>query len=604
MAAMTTANRTSGVAPLLVFFDAVDATAGGSGTTASPTTVAWSSGVYQPTDKLGALYEWNFGDPGSGTWTQTGLSRNTATGFTAAHVYDTPGTYTVVLTITDSDGVARPYDQSITVSAISGTTYYVAAAPTGNDSNNGTSQATPFATVAKGLSMAGANRSILFRRGDTWTGVSPQTVSASGPGIIGAYGTGARPIWVSTASNNSNTPSNSISLGGADWRAMDIEVRGTAWACIQANGTNGLFLRCFVNSSGGVFCGAGGGNTGAGFVENEIAGCSTYGAYVSGRQMAVMGNNVHDNVATGSHIWRAPVMHKGVISNNRFWMPGNTRHALKLHSDITSLGGSDTRYVTVSDNLIRGKTWPVSLGSQDAGTDERPHHIVYERNRHYGESSVTVDVLIHSSDVVARNNVLDATGSTDGYVGIWAVHWGNVTPMESNIRIYNNTVYSSGTANSNGIAAAAVGTWATSATSGPTNVTVKNNLLSAPNMGGFKTAVDVTGVIQGGAGPGAGYVASNNLVTNTPGFTNAAAGDFSLLAGSPAIGAGASLWEVRQDFLRLLRPAGAAYDIGAYEYGAVASWLTITADAPSGGFIRLHGSKPAGSTVGVYKRSP
>ena len=554
--AMTSANRVSGIAPLAVFFDAVDSTPSGA---LAPFT--WTSGVVQPTDPLGALFDWNFGDPGSGTWTVTGNSRNTATGFTAAHVYETPGTYTATLTVTDASGTVRTYAQTITVTAFSGTTYYVAA--NGSDSNSGTSTSAPFLTAAKGFSKAATNTAILFRRGDTFT-AGPVAVSAAGPGIIGAYGAGAKPIITSTASNSSNSGSNAIDLRGSDWRVMDLEVRGTAWAALQASANYGLYLRCFVNGGSGVFCGAGsGGNVGVAYVENEIAATSTYGTYTPGRQIAMLGNNIHD-MAT-SHVLRSPQMQKGVISNNRLWNPGATRHALKLHSDTAGGGGWDTRYVTINDNLIRGKTWSVSIGSQDAGTDERPHHIVYERNRHYGEGSITADVLIHASDVLVRNNMLDATGSGDGYVGIWAVHWGNVVPMESNIRIYNNTVYSSGTSNGSGITAVAVGTWASSATSGPTNVIVKNNLLAAPNMGGFKTAVDTSGTIMGGAGPGAGFVSSNNLSTSTPGFTNAAMGDFSLQLGSPAVNAAATLGEVLTDYLRDARPLGNAYDIGAFE---------------------------------------
>ncbi|HUW84930.1 MAG TPA: PKD domain-containing protein, partial [Phycisphaerae bacterium] len=88
--AMTTASRTSGIAPLAVFFDAVDP----------------ASGVIQPADgdyaSLG--YAWDFGDPDAGTWSTNGNSRNTAMGYVAAHVYEQPGTYTATLTVTDTQG--------------------------------------------------------------------------------------------------------------------------------------------------------------------------------------------------------------------------------------------------------------------------------------------------------------------------------------------------------------------------------------------------------------------------------------------------------------------------------------------------------------------
>lgn len=65
----------------------------------------------------------------------------------------------------------------------------------------------------------------------------------------------------------------------------------------------------------------------------------------------------------------------------------------------------------------------------------------------------------------------------------------------------------------------------------------------------------------------AGFTASNNLTTD-PKFVNAAGGDFHVQAGSPAIDAGQTLAEVTNDFEGGARPAGAAYDIGAYEFGS------------------------------------
>src|SRR5512145_1297788 len=75
-------SRTSGVAPLAVFFDAT-------GTTRSST--------FRPFHDV--EYRWDFGDPVSGNWqptdgSRTGRSRNSATGPVAAHVFGAPGTYT------------------------------------------------------------------------------------------------------------------------------------------------------------------------------------------------------------------------------------------------------------------------------------------------------------------------------------------------------------------------------------------------------------------------------------------------------------------------------------------------------------------------------
>jgi len=74
--------------------------------------------------------------------------------------------------------------------------YYVDAVA-GNDSNNGTSQATPWRTVAKvNSSHFSAGDQILFKRGDTWRELlsPPSSGEAGSPIVIGAYGIGPAPI--------------------------------------------------------------------------------------------------------------------------------------------------------------------------------------------------------------------------------------------------------------------------------------------------------------------------------------------------------------------------------------------------------------------------
>jgi uncharacterized protein YjdB len=84
-----------------------------------------------------------------------------------------------------------------------------------------------------------------------------------------------------------------------------------------------------------------------------------------------------------------------------------------------------------------------------------------------------------------------------------------------------------------------------------TNVTVANNMTS-------------NGPVNYGTLPGVTF--SNNFDNTNPLLVNPAGFDFHLTAGSPAIGAGLSLPYVPNDFAGVSRPAGAAYDIGAYQF--------------------------------------
>lgn len=62
-----------------------------------------------------------------------------------------------------------------------------------------------------------------------------------------------------------------------------------------------------------------------------------------------------------------------------------------------------------------------------------------------------------------------------------------------------------------------------------------------------------------------GFTLSNNLTTGDPRFVNAAAGDYHLLDGSPAIDKGTASQAPLFDFSDASRPQGLGYDIGAYE---------------------------------------
>ncbi len=550
IAPMTTASRTSGVAPLSVFFDCVDTTPSG---VASPFT--WKSGVFQPPDgdHEGLTYAWDFGDPASGTWATTNRSRNTASGYTAAHVYENPGTYTVSLSITDASGTVRTYVQTVTVSAFSGTTYYVAA--NGSDSNDGLSPSTPFLTAAKGLSMVGTKRAVLFRRGDTFAmGGNSKSIGVAGPGIIGAYGTGNRPVLTSTITGQDSSP---ITVAASDWRIMDLTIAGTgsnkAWG-IQISTTthtdNVLLLR--LQTPGwnvGVAWSAYGPvlsnpHDGATVMACEVPSPGLNGMFLGGRRIALLGNDIHE--VGSSHVLRMWMGHKAVVSNNRLWNPGPTRHALKLHGPGVGDVQPETRYVTISDNLIRGKTWSVAISPQNAQSDERVSHVVFERNRFWGEASVQLDMEISARHVMVRNNLFDGTGSASGYTAVSATQRG-IEPAPLDVRVYNNTMVRLDPASSfTGL----------SVTPASQRIAYRNNLLSAP--------LASTKALVGGTG-GAGFLNDHNLLIPAPGFTSADTGDYSLQTGSPAVDAGVMLWEVRSDFLGRPRPSGAACDVGAFE---------------------------------------
>lgn len=208
-------NRTSGTGPLFVHFDA-------SGTVAPAVTS-------NPFRDL--LYRWDFGDEDVTTWdvgARPGeLKKNRFTGPIAGHVYETPGTYTVTLSVYDGANwtsgtttitVAEPttvYSGSKTI-CVSSTGLPVAGVggvPVG-------AQCFQLATVELALAkITGTDNRLLFKRGDTFTS-SGTTYAPNFTGItIGAYGTGGKPI-VNLISSTSNY--SAINLVAQDGRIMDI----------------------------------------------------------------------------------------------------------------------------------------------------------------------------------------------------------------------------------------------------------------------------------------------------------------------------------------------------------------------------------------------
>jgi hypothetical protein len=538
--AMAAASRTSGVAPLAVFFDAVDP----------------ASGVVQPSDgdHANVCYRWDFGDPDSGSWSTTGRSRNEATGYVAAHVYEQPGSYVATLTVTEPGGATYQYEQPIQVQSFGGTTYYVSSS-SGSDANDGASPSRALRTLDEATARLGTNRRILLKRGDTWRVSSGIWIEDPGPGIIGAY-------FNSDGSDDLSRPKPHIVITGggsgiscgwvqaSDWRIMDVRVSAegytTSWGVDL--GWDGAYrwLVLRVETDGfdvGIGCTA----SGTAFVENVMAECDVHdivgiGVYLAGARLAVLGTRITDMIE--SHSLRVWYAEKAVFSENMCHYPGRTRQAMKLHAyDVGE--GPPTEYVVVSGNSFRGSTYVVAIGPENAQSDEPIRHVVVERNVFTPDEETVLGLLLCSDDVTVRNNIFDATGGASWYRAVMLTE--GAGPALHGIRICNNTAYLGGSANEFRLCII---------DSSAQDTVVRNNLASAPQASDRQLIV----------GSGSGLVADHNLLTNEPGFVNAAAGDFRLGSGSPAIDAGVAVPQVFEDWRGLLRPQGATYDLGAYEY--------------------------------------
>lgn len=424
------ATRTSGVSPLGVVFDAT-------GTT--------SPGTSRPFHELD--YSWDFGDPGStfvnakrcsGTGlpcaansdcptgeTCANVNANTAKGAIAAHVFELPPgvtsrVYTVTLTVKRPNGQSAQATQTITVNEFSGTTYYVSNS-TGDDANTGLSPNVPFKTWDKGVSvlfLSNGPRRLLFNRGDTYDAPSAFAGSRSignktGPYVLGAYGTGPKPIIQSL--HGSTTLE--LKPSSTDIRVMDLDFRGpppgTAGGTCLAVCTKCLYLRSDFNEYANSIRAASGTTVGTMIVDCRIRNQDDYGVYYTASgtntppSLIAFLANVIDG-STKEHLIRTYIT-KSLVSFNTF-INGSDRGTQLKWCAAGETAQLKSELSIISDNLWLSPTLTYglcSVGPENSSSRQLVEDIIIERNYFDGGSDTTRDA-IHSwggNRITVRNNV-------------------------------------------------------------------------------------------------------------------------------------------------------------------------------------------------------
>jgi hypothetical protein len=551
------ASRVSGVAPLAVFFDA------------TATTAAATSRPFHELE-----YRWDFGDAGSGSWASTpgmpNLSRNRATGPVASHVFETPGTYTVSLTVLDGSAAAT---KSVQITVTDPDTAFAAnTLCVGNSQPVAGAGGCPAgAAVLASSDFAAAinnniasRKRILFRRGDAFTSSGGASVRVTGPGLIGAFGSGAAPRVNVTGNIYAIQLSSGTTPGIRDWRIMDLEISGASASAIHGEGGmdqvtllrlnihhvhNGVMLSPFildyyggqhrlwdqfamVDSTIRTIVGGGGG----------------YGLYVGAQRFALMGNVLSDSTAS-EHILRTPQVVKAVISHNEMSNPAAAKHVVKLQAALFNVSPSGfTEQVVMSDNKFTGGAgvdWTVTLGPQDQFENEKVRDVIVERNWFAPAAGQRVALMIWAQDVTVRNNLFNLTGAVERNAMV-VERRGN-EPPPANVHAYNNTFYSN-----------SIGGFRPITFGEGAGMVAKNNLGYAP-LSTSRSMVSGSAITENNT--------SNAGILLSPGFLGlipVVPVEFVLGALSPALNAGATV-PVFSDFFRHDRPQGGAIDLGAME---------------------------------------
>jgi PKD repeat protein len=180
-----------------------------------------------------STYAWDFGDPNT--------QYNQMTGYTAAHVYDQPGHYTITLTVTNNQGGVSSTTTSVTIAASQRNQIYVDSSA-GSDGNNGSINA-PFQSLAAAFAAAGNDTEILLRAGKKFYTNAPLHLSGTDM-LVGRYGTGANPTIMRILGGGLSTITFESSANGITIQDITLDSPYPAATVSAANkiGLGGFFL--------------------------------------------------------------------------------------------------------------------------------------------------------------------------------------------------------------------------------------------------------------------------------------------------------------------------------------------------------------------------
>ena len=430
-----TPSRTSCVAPCGVFFDA------------TPTTGLSNA------DYVNANFSWDFGDPTS--------PHPHTIGFVVAHVFDNPGTYTVATSVRDLAGNAGSTTTTITVTAMTGPTYYVAQS--GSDSNTGTDTGHPLASLTHALALAGTTGpvSILLQRGDTFNiGTTTYALSVHGPFLIGAYGaaSAAAPILNSTL-DSSMTGAYEVLFGitgSSELRVTDLHITANHIFALFPEGNSTYTLIERVEAEGFGYsspCGSPGqafyadhASSNSFVVDchfHNFFGLAMYGdSPVQFAMIGTVADQIHGGaegvrVQGGTGAGAVNAMNNYVAENTISYNVGEGAF------EALTFRGNDQNAVCVGNIVNRY----VSIAPQNycIAANERVQNALYEGNTIYdAEDGFEQALVITANHVVVRNNLFVNAYAPISVVGEMGIQ-GITNPLPDNwvdqVYIYNNTAY-------------------------------------------------------------------------------------------------------------------------------------------------------------------
>ncbi len=448
-----------------------------------------------------------------------------------------------------------------------GTNYYVDEAPTGDDSNDGSS-GSPWATLQYAVETIGNGDTILVQPGTyagcrieySGTAGNPKTLKAETAGtvLLNSLSGEARHSGILEVENYSASVEywtiEGFECDGNSGSYRPIDVRNSA----DQQNSHITIRNCvaYDGSSTGIF----NSHTNYALIED----CTSYdngehGFYV---------NNSADN---------------GVLRNNISYT--NTSNGIHMNGDESMGGDGIMSSWLVEDNVCYDN--PSQGINCDGVTDSTfRNNLLYEVGSK-GFSLYGIDGAVTSkNDLIYNNTVLSESTGTVGYYNIFIHRNTQGAGDPTGMRIKNNILYNYRTATNRGSICMH--------TSGMSDFESDYNVVMEYFGIDDNSSVDDFAEWQV-----RGYDLNSIQATDTDLFTDPSTYDYTLKSGSPAIDAGTTIASVTDDIDGASRPQGSAYDIGCYESDGTIQDLVITTTSLPNGEVSSAYSQTLAATGGV-----
>jgi hypothetical protein len=577
-----TASLTSAVAPFGVVFDGV-------------ATTTSNAGIDTFHDYI---YYFDFGDGGAANYTYGQLAGQTKNRFVggpvAAYVYETHGSYTARMWVSDGVSVWGPVSQTITVQdpdvVYAGTNTICvsssgnfAGAPAGHNpqtSSSFTTMMTSFGTTGK---------RVLFRAGETFNCTASSIRSGVNGLYIGTFGGTSQAIINATVS----LPATQMlqSGDGTDWRLHNLHFSRTIASGFTDNsalsvGTSArrwTIHNCRATNVSGFVSPLGGEN----MVVSKLVTSNMNEGVASSGTCSILGNGNKlmgivdcdlDNSHGIEHVLRLQGAEKSCIISNRIARTASGKSYLTLRGFVVAFPGYTSRWTVVANNYFDGSgstastTGMSSISPQNTTSYEELADVIWENNFYHTYLESTVLQLLGVRLSVRSNVIYRPANAGNSSMLSFELRdntgYTSNVPSSSALRIHNNSTYDLNSVGNGSLIL--VGTNVTASS-------INNNIYYAPNLtknannntssgpytiGGARATVFTPNTVS------TGFTYSNNssdvqCKSTDPLWVGPATtqAGYKLQSGSYAKNAAVDV-KVRMDALKFLR-VGATFDMGA-----------------------------------------